>query len=1081
MFPIFTRVTNICWSLFKWGLVLGLAALVGGFVYFHDRVDEEIRCRIEKCIAEQYPGFKVTVHSAELVDGEGIKVRGILIVEPGVEGPRSELIQIDELMLRCPTDLQELVADEPQITRAILRRPTLWVTRRRNGTWSTAKLLQIPECGRQSPAVTIQNGTIELFDPLKSPSRTLTLRNVNLTLTSPEADEGPQGGTRSRKLQGTFSADHLRRGEMEGRIDAEHGTWTIGGMIEGLDVSPEMRDSLPEPLAERLGVLGQLRGQAALRFDVGSDPSASSGYRFEASATLQGGRIADPRLPDPLTDLHASVRLGSWGFAVEELTARSGPATIWLSARQDGLKFGESPLAITAKVRQLELGPQWRDRLPQSLQQQWDKYEPVGRINADVTLSFDGQRWHPDLTVECLDVAFTYRKYPYPLEHAKGKVRWKDDLLQLHLTAFSGTRPVQLDADIFRPTAGPTAWTGRFEARSTDLPIDEKLLSSMTEKSQTFVRSLNPRGTLKSIYSRIRRDQPEGSLHKDMVVEVENCSVRYDKFSYPFHNVRGTLVMRDDHWEFRNLEGSNDTGRVECNGYMTSPRHGREVFLRFAATDVPLEQELRDALRPNAARAWDGLNPRGSIDLTAEVRYLSATKQLCVAFRAQPKGDSTSIEPLHFPYRMEKLQGVMDYRDGQVTLEGIRAEHGRVSLTTAGHCNLSPDGGWALHLRNLSVDRLRLEDRDLTRALPEKLRRALAELQSTGPVNLRGAVDLQSDAAVGEPLRSRWNVAVGFHQGSLDCGVRLQNVSGSMTLVGGFDGQKFHSRGELAIDSLTYKDFQVTQLKGPIWIDDQQALFGSWVAKRHPDRSRRDGSQPRPLEGRLFGGTVRGDAWVSLGERPCYGVHAELHQADLSRAAQEVIAGRQNLRGKLAAVVDLGGTGRTLNGMAGRGAIRLSKGDIYELPVMISLLKILNFQPPDQTAFSTSDIDFRIEGGHVYFDRINFNGDAVSLLGRGEIDFESNIALVFHARVGRDQLQIPLISELMGGASEQIMRIKVGGTLQNPDSRTEAFPAVNQALQQLQDDLQNRRDQKGLFPQARQWMPNVSGKGMFRK
>ncbi|NQU19960.1 MAG: AsmA-like C-terminal region-containing protein [Candidatus Nealsonbacteria bacterium] len=1059
-----------------------LIAVVGGFLYFRDRVDEEIRCRIEQQIAEQYPDLLVTVHSAELVDGEGIKVRGLLIVEPGAEGPRSELLQIDELMLHCATDMQDLIVGEPQITRAILRRPTLWATRRRDGTWSTTMLLQMPKCGGQSPSVTVQNGTIELFDPLRSPSRTLTLRNVNLTLSSPEAGgDSPEAGV--HKLAGTFSADHLRGGEIEGRIDKQGGTWTVGGMIEGLDVSPEMHDSLPEPLAEHLAVLGQLRGQAALRFDVGSDPSEPSGYRFEASATLEGGRIADPRLPDPLTDIHASVRAGSWGFAVEELTARSGPATIWLAARQDGLKFGKSPLAITARVRELELGAGWRDRLPESLRQQWDKYEPTGRINADLTLSFDadGQLLQPDLVVECLDVGFTYKKYPYALEHAKGKVRWKDDLLQLHLTAFSGTRPVQLDAEIFRPTAGPTAWTGHFEARSTDLPIDEKLLSALTAKSQPFIRSLNPRGTLKSVYIRTRRDQPEGTLHKDSVIEVKNCSVRYDKFPYPFHNVCGTLAMRDDHWEFRNLEGTNDTGRIKCNGTMTSPRHGSEVFLRFAATDVPLEQELHDAMSPNVRRAWDSLNPHGVVDATAEVRYLPGTKKLDVTLHAEPKGDTTSIEPVQFPYRMEKLHGAMDYRNGCVTFERIRAEHAGVRLATAGHCNLLSDGRWAMHLKGLSVDRLRLEDRDLIRALPERLKKALVELQSTGPVNLHGSLDLESGAGLGDPVRSWWNVAIGFHQGGMDCGIPLRNVNGSMTLVGGFDGRRFHSRGELAIDSLTYKDFQVTQLKGPIWIDDQQVLLGHWVAKHHPDRSRQGGTQPRSLEGRLFGGTVRSDAWVSLGERPRYGVHAELRKADLSQAAQEVIAGRQNLRGKLAAVVDLGGTGRTLNGMTGRGAIRLSQGDIYELPVMISLLKILNFQPPDQTAFSTSDGEFRIEGGHVYFDRLDFNGDAISLLGRGEIDFESNIAMVFHAVVGRDDLQIPVISELMGGAAEQIMRIHVGGTLQNPDTRTEAFPGVNQALQQLQDDLQNRRDQQRVFPQARQWMPNVSGKGMFRR
>ena len=128
MSPIFTRITNFCWPLFKWGVLVVLILGVGGFVYFHDRVDEEIRCRIEQRIARQYPGLKVTVRSAELVDGEGIKVRGILIAEPGAEGPRSELLAIDELTLHCATDLRELATGDPQVSHAIFHRPTIRAT-----------------------------------------------------------------------------------------------------------------------------------------------------------------------------------------------------------------------------------------------------------------------------------------------------------------------------------------------------------------------------------------------------------------------------------------------------------------------------------------------------------------------------------------------------------------------------------------------------------------------------------------------------------------------------------------------------------------------------------------------------------------------------------------------------------------------------------------------------------------------------------------------------------------------------------------------------------------------------------------
>jgi hypothetical protein len=220
-----------------------------------------------------------------------------------------------------------------------------------------------------------------------------------------------------------------------------------------------------------------------------------------------------------------------------------------------------------------------------------------------------------------------------------------------------------------------------------------------------------------------------------------------------------------------------------------------------------------------------------------------------------------------------------------------------------------------------------------------------------------------------------------------------------------------------------------------------------------------------------------------LGSEPRYGLRATLSQADLSRLAQEVMTGRQNLQGRITATVNLRGAGRSLNGLGGQGTIQFREGNVYELPLMIALLKILSIRTPDQTAFSTADIGFRIEGEHIYFDRdsIRFNGDAISLRGSGEMDFQQSIRLTFHAIVGRGTWNIPLVKELFSGASQQIMLIHAGGTLQDPEIRKEPFPVVGQALQLLQGDLQGNGNAQSHHPQTRQWMPNVGGSSPNRR
>lgn len=1040
-----------------------LLAAVAAVPYFYRHVDEEIRHQVESRLAQHYVGLEVKVGSAEFIDGEGIKVRNLVITDPAAEGPRPELLHIEELLLACKTDRKDLIQGEPQFTQVTVRHPTFRVTRRPDGTWSTAKLLPAPKCGGRPVTTSIEGGVVEICDPLRNPGAILTLRDITLTLTPPDASAGQPPTPDTRKVQGSLAGDHLHRVEIQGDVDSQREVWSITGRAEGLDISSDLYDALPEPLAAKLAGLRELRCQAEADFRIAYDPSDATPFRYNVDWRVVRGRVDDPRLPHPLTDITAAGKFDNQGLSIDELAAQSNQAKLRLSYRQTGFS-PTAPKTVEAEVRHLELDRRLLACLPEPLQEQWHKYRPGGFIDADVKLVYDGRRWSPELAVQCLNVSCTYFKFPYRIEEGTGRLTLKDDVLQLSLVACSGSQPLRLDGRWERATSA--APIGSFEAQAEELQLDAKLLAALPDQSRAVVQSLHPEGTIK-FYLRSWRDAPERPVHQHLVLQAKGCSIQYEKFAYPLRNIRGTLEMYDGSWTFRNLEGYNNTGHVRGEGHLAPTLQGNELFLRLVGSDVALDEQLRDALRHNERQVWQVLRPRGAMDLVAEIRYLCEPKQLSVSVDAQTNPENTSIEPVHFPYRLEKLNSVLHYRDGRVTIERLKAEHGPVKLAAGGYCEFPPGGRWHLRLEGLAADRMRL-DRDLMQALPEQLKKSLAALKPTGPINIRGNFDLEPGEYLTDPARSAWDVQLGLNQASLDCGVKVENIHGTVHLVGSSDGKRFQSRGELALDSLHYKDYQFTQVLGPLWIDERQVLLGSWVARRLNEAPsggvQRGQEKPRPVTARLFGGVFEGDGWVALGSEPRYGLRGTLAGADLARCAQELMPGQQRLRGKIAAAVDLTGSGRSTNSLSGRGTVRLRDADVYELPVMISLLKLLSARAPDQNAFSSSDIEFRIGGEHLYFDRIKFTGDAISLLGTGEMDLQQTLRMTFHAEVGRGDLNLPVLKEVFSGASKQIMQIRVDGTLRDPVMKKEAFPGVNQALQQLGGDPPRAEAPLGALP-----------------
>ncbi len=170
---------------------------------------------------------------------------------------------------------------------------------------------------------------------------------------------------------------------------------------------------------------------------------------------------------------------------------------------------------------------------------------------------------------------------------------------------------------------------------------------------------------------------------------------------------------------------------------------------------------------------------------------------------------------------------------------------------------------------------------------------------------------------------------------------------------------------------------------------------------------------------------------------------------DVAQFSRSIHSQRHDISGKVFAVLHLAGTAAGLHTLQGNGQVRLREADIYELPVMVQLLKVLSLRQPDTTAFTSSDVDFRVQGEQLYLDRIDFSGDAISLKGKGWMDLNRQINLDFYALLGRHELQLPVIRTLLAEASRNILSIQVVGDIDAPKVNKKALPELDETLQRL--------------------------------
>ncbi|MCS7237790.1 MAG: hypothetical protein NZ899_05900 [Thermoguttaceae bacterium] len=1031
-----------------------------------------------------FPQLQISVGGVRLWPADEIELRAIKLAWPMAGDQRGEVVPLAEVgrvRLQLARPIWECLREDIRLRAVFVEDLQLHAIRDKAGRWNLAQLKPTSRRPVALPRVQIVGGTLHVLDQLHWPESPLAIRVLEATLTpqvSPANSQGassdgtPGSAALRWDIRAVCEFRELGRGVIEAQVDPNAGNWGLVFQFDQIRLSQSLWTYVPEPVRKQLPELRILGGEVRLAGQMAGSNLGELSSDFTLHGSAEGLRVALGPLTTPLSDLGGSFVITPSQISVNGLKATWAGATINLESLQ--LRKESATAGVLQgqfAIRNLAVSDELLQLHPQ-LVRWYETYRPQGTMNLDGTFRFDGQRWDWKVRVLPQRMTVVYSRVPYPVREVSGVLEWTADHLWGNLYGKIGNRPVNIE--------GRTLWSDgayRWVVAAPSVAFDREMIAALGRPAGERLAELNPSGDFGFQFVSTRRNRQE-AVERQLVVELQDAQVQYQRFPYPLRNVRGILRMwgnpSGELWELSETVAQNGQARVFLRGRLESWEKRHFLQIHFWAREVPIDEELRNAIPSAAAReVWLNLDPRGTLaELSGQVLFDSATGRVNVRFSAEPAPGQCSIQPTWFPYRIDNLSGRLEYRDGHAAISQMRGQHGSARFSATVECRQDPAGNWALEITNLFAEQIPI-DQELVQAVPPNLQQILRTLNPVGRVNVRGQMRFSGGVPQDRLIHSSWDLSVDTHHARVDCGLRFTGVSGTIDLTGSSDAERFVCLARLDLTSATAMGVQLTEIRGPVWAGGNQILLGRLVpnqpigqlgntqsqapAEIRPSTAGTGPEVPGPtgpLTARIAGGLLSLDGVINLrGDSPLFRVGFSLHRADLAQLAQEILGRSEDVSGTLYAQGELRGQLGQPESLAGQGVVQLREANVYRTPLMLALLRMLTIREPQRTAFSSADVAFELEGQRILIPYVIFQGDTLGFEGSGELDWQGRVRLVLRANLVRPDSPFPIMRQLVGDASQQLVILHVTGFLHDPVVSSEPLPGVNQMLRELQQEI----------------------------
>lgn len=1047
--------------------------MVGGvaFMLFKQTVQSQLQKQISAKVSEVLQGTDLAfdLEQARFHEGEGLQLNYVsLNLESGnLSKPHSHL-EIYEAFIHAPISMAQLVAANVPIEKIDITRAKITLVRDQNGEWDFSNIIDsLPKTDSENPIqIEFRDCEIRMIDEQNGNNPPITLTNVNFRL-------GPRlnGGNRYQQFEGAFESKVISKIAFQGFLHPPTKQWKAKLSATNAQLSSGLIKLLPTDMQDQMKELRAVSGKINLKVEAQGLATLEEIPQIQIDAQVEQLTIDDNRLPFPIQngsfDFQSSNAQGNEFLSIKNASARFGEAQFKCDYWHRGFILAPEQCKLNGRLDNFNFSNQERliKWFPEYCTKFCDEYSPSGTSDIAFELEYDGSSLKRSINADLTDMSFSFIKLPYEVANCRGKVTLNNDKCDFFVQSNSGDDLIMLKGSARGVGNSPT-YEVNISAPGA-LPIDQKMRDAI--KAHPAMASVINRFGIQGQVSgtgRVFKNSPDGDVNREFDVRLKNCSIRHDNFDYPINEIDGLIQIQNNNYRFLNVTGKNHQGRVTCDGYW-NPDEGLDVT--YLCQSIPLDDTLKYSLSSELREIWDSLRIRGTLDQLKVDMTLppgAAAVELAITARMgarniRPNPNQISILPVWFPYEVNDLTGQVNVKDGKVTLTNIQGTHGRTNLRCEGS-GAYTNNDWFINIDQMEVSSLKV-DGDLIDAVPKEVAPAIRQLDFQGIIGVSGALKVESagrqpipnqpgqPTILGDgPLQAKlsWSdVRFDLSGAKMMIGMPIENIYGFITLSGTSDQHASRCSGTIALDTISIYGHQVTDISGPIWLDDHVILAGNKNNIRlGPENS--PASYP-PITGRMHKGDVVFNAEMETAGTNRYRLDAELTNGCLKESCKEFGTDARNITGTSRAQIALEGDYEGIQSQAGRGAIQIYDAKIYELPIFLRLLTILNLQ--DNHAFDTANISFDVQGDEINFDQMKFTGNAISLSGTGKMNLDQDLDFQFHSVFGRDKYDKTLLSKLYHKSSERILQIEVNGTVENPKTKQRWLKQLGEASLLSQD------------------------------
>ncbi|MGR3178807.1 MAG: hypothetical protein ACUZ8E_12195 [Candidatus Anammoxibacter sp.] len=195
------------------------------------------------------------------------------------------------------------------------------------------------------------------------------------------------------------------------------------------------------------------------------------------------------------------------------------------------------------------------------------------------------------------------------------------------------------------------------------------------------------------------------------------------------------------------------------------------------------------------------------------------------------------------------------------------------------------------------------------------------------------------------------------------------------------------------------------------------------------------------LIGKCYGGNVSGTIQMDTENTPIkYNGDFKFDEMNMNQLFKTLFKSDQEWSGLLSGKIKLDQGGKDQNELNASGYITLKEGNISEVPLALSIIKILNFGLPTKVVFHSGRINFTIKKDVIEITEARIYSDTIELVAKGRVGFDGRLDITVIVEFTKNTLRdIPIFGQLfdfvIGGVRKKLTKVYVGGTISKPESK----------------------------------------------